>query len=124
MGRGAPVAGNEREDAGDDLPDQVGLRGWRLRERPHPQGALDHCPVPHQGQAPGGQGQGGTSDSYAVVKYGKHYTKKTMVIAKTTAPIWAETFVMERTHGRHGDVIGVEVFDKDKSSPTALASVK
>ena len=61
-----------------------------------------------------GKDRGGTSDPYAVVKYGKHYTKKTTVIAKTTAPIWAETFVMERTHGRHGDVIGVEVFDKDK----------
>lgn len=68
--------------------------------------------------------RGGTSDPYAVVKYGKSYTKKTTVVAKTTAPIWAETFVMEKGHGRRGDIIDVEVFDKDKVKSESLGNCK
>ncbi|QDZ18261.1 C2 domain-containing protein [Chloropicon primus] len=71
-----------------------------------------------------GKDRGGTSDPYALVKYGKSYSKKTSVITKTTSPIWAETFVFERRHGRHGDIIDVEIFDKDKVKSESLGKCK
>ena len=71
-----------------------------------------------------GKDRGGTSDPYAVVKYGRHFSSKTSVIAKTTSPIWAETFILEKSHGRHGDYIDIQVFDKDKIKNESLGTCK